>query len=42
MSSFDLLHGTDITEDAEASTIPADLFDELFEAPKKDPARPRR
>jgi hypothetical protein len=42
MSSFDLLHGTDITEDADASTIPADLFDELFEAPKKDPARPRR
>ena len=27
ISSFDLLHGTDITED---TTIPGDLLDELF------------
>jgi hypothetical protein len=32
LSSFDLLQGTDITEDADANTIPADLFDELFGA----------
>jgi hypothetical protein len=33
ISSFDLLHGTDITEGPD--TLPGDLFDELF-PPKKD------
>jgi hypothetical protein len=32
-SSFDLLNGTDVIEDTNADTIPADLLDELF-APK--------
>jgi hypothetical protein len=34
-SSFDLLHGTDIIEDADADTIPADLLDQLFAPTKK-------
>jgi hypothetical protein len=33
MSSYDLLDGTDVTEDPDA--LPAELFDELF-APKQD------
>jgi hypothetical protein len=37
MSSYDLLDGTDVTEDPDA--LPAELFDELFprkqDAPKK-------
>jgi hypothetical protein len=41
LSSFDLLQGTDITEDADANTIPADLFDELFQTPNKDRTRPQ-
>jgi hypothetical protein len=35
MSSFDLLRGADIDEDANADTIPAQLFDELFGPPKQ-------
>lgn len=36
MSSFDLLHGTDISEDED--TVPGDLFDELFPgSPKNSP-----
>ena len=35
MSSFDLLRGADINEDANANTIPGHLFDELFGTPKK-------
>ena len=42
MSSFDLLRGTDITEDADANTIPADLFDEVFETSTKARAGPER
>jgi hypothetical protein len=34
-SSFDLLQGTDIIEDDNADTIPADLLDELFASTKK-------
>jgi len=34
-SSFDLLNGTDIIEDTDADTIPADLLDELFSPTKK-------
>jgi hypothetical protein len=34
-SSFDLLNGTDIIEDTDADTIPADLLDELFAPTKK-------
>ena len=34
-SSFDLLHGTDIIEDGNANTIPAELLDELFAPTKK-------
>ena len=30
-SSFDLLHGVNVTED-DPDTIPAELFDELFDA----------
>jgi hypothetical protein len=33
VSSFDLLHGTDVVE--EVDTIPAALFDELFTRPEK-------
>jgi hypothetical protein len=36
MSSYDLLGGIDVSEDP--STIPGDLFDELF-APKPDTAK---
>jgi hypothetical protein len=32
-SSYDLLSGSDVTEDPD--TLPGDLFDELF-APRKD------
>jgi hypothetical protein len=35
VSSFDLLHGTDIIEDGEADTIPGELLDQLFAPPKK-------
>ena len=35
VSSFELLHGTDIHEGPE--TVPADLFDELFPPPKAAP-----
>jgi hypothetical protein len=38
MSSFDLLSGTDIDEDD--TTIPGDLFDELFAADPKTPKKP--
>ena len=34
-SSYDLLQGTDVIEDEDGDTIPADLFDELFSPPKK-------
>ena len=34
-SSYDLLKGTDIHDDADANTIPAHLFDELFGVPEK-------
>ena len=34
-SSFDLLQGTDIIEDGEADTVPADLLDQLFAPTKK-------
>jgi hypothetical protein len=37
MSSFDLLHGTDIQEGPD--TVPDELFDELF-APPTAPKRP--
>jgi hypothetical protein len=36
MSSFDLLHGTDVTEDP--ATVPDDLFDKLF-PPRQDDAK---
>jgi len=42
MSSFDLLRGTDITEDADANTIPAELFDELFGASEEGSAKTPR
>lgn len=42
MSSFDLLHGTDITEDTEADTVPGDLFDELFSPRGKPPTSPEK
>lgn len=35
MSSFELLHGTDVNEDPD--TVPDDLFDELFPAPRPAP-----
>ena len=35
VSSFDLLHGTDIIEDGEADTVPAELLDQLFAPTKK-------
>lgn len=38
MSSFDLLSGTDIDEDD--TTIPGELFDELFAADPKAPKKP--
>jgi hypothetical protein len=37
VSSFELLHGTDISESPE--TVPDDLFDELF-PPVADPSKP--
>jgi hypothetical protein len=37
VSSFELLHGTDISESPE--TVPDDLFDELF-PPVPDPPKP--
>lgn len=37
VSSFELLHGTDISEGPE--TVPDDLFDELF-PPVPDPSKP--
>jgi hypothetical protein len=37
MSSFDLLSGTDIDEDD--TTIPGELFDELFASPPKAPKK---
>lgn len=36
MSSFELLHGVEITEE-DASTVPAELIDELFN--KKPPSQ---
>lgn len=40
MSSFELLHGADVSEGPE--TVPDDLFDELFPSPKAKPkASPR-
>lgn len=38
MSSFDLLSGTDIDEDD--TTIPGELFDELFASPPAPPKEP--
>ncbi len=38
MSSYDLLQGSDTSEVED--TIPGELFDELFPAPKKDVADP--
>ena len=35
VSSFDLLHGTDIIENGEADTVPAELLDQLFAPTKK-------
>ena len=34
VSSFDLLSGTDVTEDGAGDTIPGDLLDELFDKPR--------
>jgi hypothetical protein len=36
-SSFDLLRGTDISEDDAGDTVPSDLLDELFAPIKKAP-----
>jgi hypothetical protein len=30
VSSFDLLHGTDVNEGGDGDTVPGDLLDELF------------
>lgn len=40
MSSFDLFHGTDVTEDP--ATVPDDLFDELFPPRQDDTKSPPR
>lgn len=40
ISSFDLLHGTDISEDED--TVPGDLLDELFRPVQEDPRRPKK
>ena len=38
VSSFELLHGADVTEGYD--TVPGDLFDELFAPPKPAPKAP--
>lgn len=40
MSSFDLRYGADVSEDS--TTVPGDLFDELFPPRQDDPKTPRR
>ena len=40
VSSFELLHGADVSEGPD--TVPADLFDELFPPPKANPNAPKR
>lgn len=40
VSSFELLHGTDISEAPD--TVPDELFDELFAPPKPPPKTPER
>jgi hypothetical protein len=37
VSSFDLLHGTDVIEDTQGDTIPDALLDELFAKTEKGP-----
>lgn len=37
ISSFDLLHGTDISENGEGDTVPGELLDELFAQPEQTP-----
>jgi hypothetical protein len=40
MSSFDLRYGAEVSE--EPTTVPGDLFDELFPPTQDDPKTPRR
>jgi hypothetical protein len=37
VSSFDLLHGTDVIEEGEADTVPGELLDQLFAPRNKGP-----
>lgn len=42
ISSFDLLHGTDISENGEGDTVPGELLDELFAQPKQASKGPEK